>query len=90
MKHATAAALAGLSELLDQIRARDGLEEKKLGIFYRKSKSFLHFHEDPAGMFADLCVGSDTARYPVNSHAEWKALLAAIDRAIEALTAGHA
>jgi hypothetical protein len=80
MKHATAAALAGISGLLDQIRAREGLKEKSLGVFYRKSKAFLHFHEDPAGMFADL--GDD--RFPVNSEAERRALLAAIDRALAA------
>jgi hypothetical protein len=83
MKHATSAALAELSGLLDQIRIRDGLKEKKLGIFYRKSKSFLHFHEDPAGLFADLSVGADFDRYPVNSRQEWSVLLAAIDRAVK-------
>jgi hypothetical protein len=57
MKHAGAQALGSLSELLERIRAKDGIEEKKLGIFYRKSKSFLHFHEDPAGLFADLSLG---------------------------------
>lgn len=81
MKHATSTALESLSELLDRIRMKDGLKEKKLGIFYRKSKSFLHFHEDPAGLFADLSVGSDFERYPVNSRQEWEALLSAIDRA---------
>jgi hypothetical protein len=83
MKHATSAALAELSGLLDQIRIRDGLKEKKLGTFYRKSKSFLHFHEDPAGLFADLSVGADFDRYPVNSRQEWSVLLAAIDRAVK-------
>ena len=82
MKHATSAALESLSELLDQIRMKDGVREKKLGIFYRKSKSFLHFHEDPAGLFADLSVGDDFDRYPVNTKQEWKALLSAIDGAL--------
>jgi hypothetical protein len=83
MKHAGAAALQGLSELLEQIRVKDGIQEKKLGIFYRKSKAFLHFHEDPAGMFADL-RDADFARYPVNTKKEWRALLAAIDQALAA------
>ena len=64
MKHASTAALHDLSELLEQIRLKEGIKEKKLGIFYRKSKSFLHFHEDPAGLFADLSLGADFARYP--------------------------
>ena len=83
MKHATGTALAELSELLDQIRIREGLREKNLGVFYRKSKSFLHFHEDPAGLFADLSAGTDFDRYPVNTRQEWNILLAAIDRAIK-------
>jgi hypothetical protein len=82
MKHAGIQTLHRLSELLDQIRQRQGMKEKKLGIFYRKSKSFLHFHEDSAGIFADLTVGETFDRYPVNSAKERKALLAAIDRAL--------
>lgn len=82
MKHATPAALDSLSELLDQVRTRDGLTERKLGIFYRRSKSFLHFHEDPAGLFADVTVGDGFDRYPVNTETEWTALLAAIDGAL--------
>jgi hypothetical protein len=31
-----------LSDLFDQIRQRPGLKEKKLGVFYFKSKSLLH------------------------------------------------
>ena len=30
------------------------LKEKKRGCFYVKPKGFLHFHEDPKGMFADI------------------------------------
>jgi len=82
VKHASAQTLQRLSDLLDQIRQRQGLKEKKLGIFYRKSKSFLHFHEDPAGTFADLAVGETFDRYPVNTAKERKELLATIDRAL--------
>jgi hypothetical protein len=82
MKHAGVVALHGLSELLEQIRAREGIKEKSLGIFYRKSKAFLHFHEDPAGLFADLRIGADFDRYAVNTKKEWNALLTAIDRAL--------
>jgi hypothetical protein len=82
MKHATAATLMGLSDLLDQIRTNTEIKEKKLGIFYRRSKSFLHFHEDAAGIFADLNVGNAFDRHPVNTEQEWTMLLAAIERAL--------
>ena len=82
MKHATLSTLEGLTDLLVQIRARGGIKEKRIGIFYRKSKAFLHFHEDPAGVFADLNVGTDFERFPLNTSRERQALLAAIDRAL--------
>jgi hypothetical protein len=80
MKHATPAALEQLSGLLDQIRMKGGIKERKLGIFYKKSKAFLHFHEDPAGLFADISAGSRFDRYPVNTEQDKAALLLAIDR----------
>ena len=82
MKHASVQTLQRVSGLLDEIRQRKGLNEKKLGIFYRKSKSFLHFHEDPTGIFADLTVGASFDRRPVNTAKERKDLLAAIDRTL--------
>jgi hypothetical protein len=83
MKHAGEQALRQLSDLLEQVRQRQGLDEKKLGIFYRNSKSFLHFHEDPAGLFADMSTGDDFDRYPVNTLKERQVLLAAIDRTLK-------
>ena len=83
MKHATQTALDTLRDLLDTIREKRGLREKTPGIFYRKSKSFLHFHEDPAGMYADLSMGARFERFPVNTGKQWKVLLRAIDRVLE-------
>jgi hypothetical protein len=84
VKHASAETLRQLSDLLDQIRQRQELREKKLGIFYRKSKSFLHFHEDPAGIFADISFGDQFRRYPVNTTKQQRELLTAVDRALKA------
>ena len=65
MRHARAEALADLEHLLTQLRARDALKERTPGSFYYKSKGFLHFHEDPAGLFADLKVGEIFQRFEV-------------------------
>jgi hypothetical protein len=54
VKHATAAALDRLEPLLAELRELPVLREKSRGVFYRKSSTFLHFHEDPAGLFADI------------------------------------
>jgi hypothetical protein len=70
MKHAGAGALDRLEPLLAQIRALGGLQEKRRGVFYLKARAFLHFHEDPAGLFADLRVaGDDFERLKVDERA---------------------
>ena len=84
MRHAGADALGQLSELLQKLRKQTDLVERRPGIFYVKSKAFLHFHEDPAGLFADLRQRSNWLRLPVNDPGDQAELLAAIDRTLEA------
>ncbi len=80
MKHATAAALDRLTGLLADIRQFELMKEKSRGVFYCRSQAFLHFHEDPAGLFADLRIGSDWERMPVNSRRDQAKLLQRIRR----------
>ena len=75
MKHAGEQALEALEPLLRQLRTHTTLREKKRGSFYYQSSGFLHFHEDPAGLFADLKLGGDYQRFPVSTGAERKLLL---------------
>ena len=75
MKHATAASLDRLEALLTAIRAQAVLMEKSRGVFYLRSPAMLHFHEDPAGLFADLRLTGDWQRLPVNSFSEQAALM---------------
>lgn len=66
MKHAGPQALDQLEPLIVRIRALPGLAEKARGVFYRKSRAFLHFHEDPRGLFADIRIeGEDFERIDV-------------------------
>ncbi len=58
MRHARDEDLDRIDDLLARLRTLPGLKEKKRGIFYWKSKPFLHFHEDPKGMFADIGGGA--------------------------------
>lgn len=79
MKHASSDTLTALADLLDAIRQYSPpLKEKKPGVFYLKSTAFLHFHDDPAGIFADLKVNGDWVRYPANTQDEWDTLIAAV------------
>jgi len=82
MKHAGPEALNVLEPLLVRIRKHEQLREKKRGLFYRKGKSFLHFHEDPTGLFADLCAGGEDSRLRVGTQAEQNVLLARIRQAL--------
>ncbi len=79
MRHITAERLSELEDLLEGLRRVESLREKKRGVFYRKSRAFLHFHEDPAGLFADVRLGaSDFDRRRVTTRAERAGLLADI------------
>jgi hypothetical protein len=54
MKHAGPEALDQLEDLLDQLRRVPKLVERKRGIFYRNARAFLHFHDNPSGLYADV------------------------------------
>ncbi|HEY5290164.1 MAG TPA: hypothetical protein VIJ59_09035, partial [Caulobacteraceae bacterium] len=76
MRHARAEDLDRLEPLLARLRALPRLSEKSRGVFYLKGRPFLHFHADPAGLFADV-RGSDGdfERLRVDDAAGAKALL---------------
>ena len=84
MKHAGPQALDELEPILREIRKLDGLTEKKRGTFYHRGNAMLHFHEDPAGFFADLKVDGEFVRLAVNTKREEAEFLR---RAITALRA---
>jgi hypothetical protein len=82
MKHASSIALDGLEPLLSKLRLVDGIREKKRGVFYRGSSAFLHFHEEPAGFFADVRLGLEWERLPVNTPGEQRTLLSSVRKAL--------
>jgi hypothetical protein len=82
MRHAGPEALDGIEELLAKLRKHAVLTERKRGSFYLKSSAFLHFHEDPAGMFADLKIAGDFQRFRVSTRAEQAAFLRQVATAL--------
>ena len=76
MRHAGSDSLDQLEPLLAKLRDLPGLVEKTRGVFYLRSRAFLHFHEDPKGLFADLrdAAGKDFDRFAVNDEASRAAL----------------
>ena len=86
VKHAGVEALSSLESLLVSLRGLEGLREKKTGTFYRGSRAFLHFHEDPAGLFADVRLDDDWSRFRVSTVAERRALLVEVRQALTGQT----
>jgi hypothetical protein len=78
VRHATAAALDELEDVVRELRGVDGLKEKSRGVFYRGSRAFLHFHEDPSGIYADVRLDADFERMRVTTKAERKHLLSVV------------
>jgi hypothetical protein len=70
MRHARPAALDELEPMLTELRTLPGLTEKSRGTFYRGSRAFLHFHEDPTGHHMDVRLDHDFERFRVQTKAE--------------------
>ena len=84
MKHASEKTINSLSPLLEEIRSLPGLKEKKPGIFYRKSRAFLHFHEDGDKVYADVRLNEpDFERFPATTTEEQAILLKALQKSLQ-------
>jgi hypothetical protein len=78
LPHASASALDRLEDLLIALRAVKGIRETSRGRFYRRGRTFLHFHEQGDDLFADVRwtgAGWTFERAQVTTPAERSALL---------------
>jgi hypothetical protein len=89
VKHAGPEALDRLEPILREIRKIEGFTEKKRGTFYCLGSAMLHFHEDPAGFFADLKIDGEFERFAVNSKREVAALLRRAAASIRSVASGR-
>ena len=91
MRHPRDGELDRVATVLEQLRGIDGLVERKPGVFYRRSKAFLHFHVDGDDFYADVRLdGAGFERMKVTTKTEQRALVAAVRRAVGALRPGGA
>jgi len=87
VRHAQSEALDELEPTLRRLRALPGLREKSRGTFYRGSSAFLHFHEDPTGLHADVKLGADGfTRLRAQTAAERRALVRQVEEALSERT----
>jgi hypothetical protein len=82
VRHADAAALDRLEAMLTQLRSMPELKEVRRGVFYRRSKAFIHFHDDPAGLYADVRLGPDFERHRVETDGERRRVIGEIRGAL--------
>ena len=73
-----------LEPLLHALRAMPTLREKKRGTFSRGGRAFVHFHEDPAGLFADVRFHDEFERFDVTRVAEQEGLARRIREVLRA------
>jgi hypothetical protein len=78
VKHAGDEALDQLEPLLEALRTMDALRENKRGVFYRRSKAFLHFHEDPTGLFVDVRCDGEFRRFAVGTKSQHNDVVARV------------
>ena len=81
-----------MSSGLDPVNADviDGLVERKTGVFYRRSKAFLHFHVDGDDFYADVRLdGATFERMKVTTKSEQRALLVTVRQALARLSSAR-
>jgi hypothetical protein len=84
MKHAGKEALSKLQTVLEDLRGHSILRERTPGSFYLRSSGFVHFHEDPAGLFGDLKEDLVSfTRHRVTSRTEQRQFLERVRRTLE-------
>jgi hypothetical protein len=84
VRHARDDALDSLEPVLVALRGLPQLTERSRGTFYKRSQAFVHFHEDPAGLFADvrLVPGGEFTRMRVTTKTEQRAFISAVRSAL--------
>lgn len=84
MRHARDEDLVPLADVLTSLRATESLTETRPGIFYRRSKAFLHFHAHDDDLYADVRTDEREGfvRVRVTTKAEQRRLLSSVRRSL--------
>ena len=68
--------------MLGALREMPELTERGRGVFYRRSRAFLHFHEDASGHHVDVRLGADFERFRALTKAEQLTVLTKVRKAL--------
>ena len=78
-----------IAPLLAILRGHPVLREVRPAVFHLHGRDFIHFHEEPDGVFADVRLATGQIRMPVATQADRAELLERIEGALASL-ASHA
>jgi hypothetical protein len=87
MKRAGVTTLERIAPLLKELRAHWALRERTPGHFFLGRQEVLHFHADPAGVFADLRLSSGFVRLPATTAADQADILERIEECVDVIEA---
>ena len=76
-----------ITPLLEVLRAHPALREVRPTVFHLNGRDFLHFHDEPEGIRADVRLTKSFVRLPVSSSAEQLELLERIEQSLSSLDA---
>ena len=87
MKRAGTSTLERIAPLLSELRRHPSLRERRPGHFFLGSREVLHFHDDPAGVIAELRLADGFVRLAVTSEVEQAELLGRIEECLDTVEA---
>ena len=77
--------IEALSILLNFLKSYEILNEVKPTNFHLNGKGFIHFHDEPDGLWADIFLSKGRLRMPVNIDAEQENVIGTIEPTLESL-----
>jgi hypothetical protein len=77
--------LERIGPLLAVLRGYSALSEIRPAVFHLGGRDFVHFHEMPEGIFADVRLAKGQVRMPVSTQPEQAELLERIEETLLAL-----
>ena len=77
-----------LARLLNFLRSYEILSEVKPINFHLDGKGFIHFHDEPDGLWADIFLSKGRLRMPVNTASEQAGVIGSIEPTLESMESG--
>ena len=74
--------------LLNFLKSYEILNDAKPTDFYLNGKGFIHFHDEPDGLWADISLSNRRLRMPANTASEQADVIGNIEPTLESLESG--